>query len=86
MDGTLKPLGDRLPAFWQDSVPLVAETRRTQYCRETVKCAVANKCFFAGAGTPLEATLVSSIPIARSLVPAPLDQPSNSQKDHRLPR
>ena len=50
MDGTPKPLCDWLPAFWRDSVPLVAETRGAEYGCETVKCAVADKCLFAGTG------------------------------------
>jgi hypothetical protein len=53
MDGTPKPFCDWLPAFWRDSVPLVAEARGARYGCETVKRAVANKCFFAGAGLHL---------------------------------
>jgi hypothetical protein len=50
MDNTPKPLGDWLPAFGRNGVPLVRKARGIQHDFEPVKRAVADKRFFAGKG------------------------------------
>ena len=49
-DSAPKPLGDRLPAFGRNGMPLVRKARRAEHDFETVECAVADKRLFARTG------------------------------------